>query len=916
MTEAQHQMALARARQGDGRSTAALLERFRPYIRLLLRGMPRRGDGEGHVQEAVREVTQEFGQFDGETVAEFLAWVRSLVQGVPMPTLRLHPGKQRRAGPSRLPQEQVARLARRLARVPEDMQELLLNIHMDRKPFAEDEIRSAYAVVLRRLNAECRQGKPDREEVATFVEAGEDFAPLLAEALAELRSRGRLDLAGWRKCHPDQPAELAALLGTMQALDAILADCLPDGERPASPTPAAAPVFDTWATMDGRDRPAPPPQEQIGRYTILQELGAGGMGVVYKAHDPQLQRDVAIKVPGFEEVGQMSDIARTRFLREARTAAAIRHPHVCPIYDVGEQAGTPYVVMAYVEGQSLAGKLGDGRLDDLRLAVRLAREVAEALAAVHAHGIIHRDLKPGNILLDGAGHALLTDFGLSLFESDATRLTAVGTLTGTPAYMAPEQARCEKVDARSDLFSLGSVLYQVFTGRLPFEGKSVAALLSALALDEPRPLAESNPDLPAKLAALLMQLLDKDPSRRPQSAQEVVERLRAVERDPAGRRRPQRDDTRRGTPETRTPRPAKKKRRMTALVVGLLVGAVASVASVVLCVPLARSTTGEENGRPQAAAANRPKPLPLKVVLLAGQSNMGGMAPMSTLDRLAKDAEAGWVLPKIRNADGTWKTRESVWVSYRRANDHAHGPLTAGFGESDREFGPELLMGHVLADAVDNPILLVKVVQGAMSLGVEGRPPSSGGTTGPFYKRMIETVRAVLADPNAYYPAYEGQGCELAGFVWFQGWNDHLKPALAVQYEFNLVHLIEDVRRDLGVLNLPVVVGELGMRGKRPTPQVAALRKAQATAVARPAFAGSVVLVKTSEFSDEEAQALFDKGYDTAKNQWRDEATKKRFETMGNKPDYLYLGSGKTIALVGNAFGEAMRELWRKPAGR
>ena len=658
---------------------------------------------------------------------------------------------------------------------------------------------------------------------------------MLENAVAELRSRGRLDFAAWRKRHPGHGGELSALLETMQSLDAALAGCLPDGGPQAAAPPAA---HDTWATLDGTARPAAPEvRAQIGRYSLIEVLGAGGMGVVYKAHDPQLQRTVAIKVPRFEESGQMSELARARFLREARAAAAIRHAHVCPIYDVGEHDGTPYVVMAFVEGQSLAERLGDGgRFEDHCLAVRLAGEVAEALAAVHAHGIVHRDLKPGNILLDGAGHALLTDFGLSRFERDAGHLTEEGVLTGTPAYMAPEQARCGKVDARSDLFSLGSVLYHVCTGRLPFEGDTVAAVLSSLALDAPTPPT----DLPPKLYALLMQLLAKEPVDRPRSALEVVERLQTIGRDLAAPARPKakppsrpklasaakrarRDDTRPVNSDDAIPTSSRGggRRRSVGLLVGLLVGVVATVSSVWLYAPLVRSKDREQvAGAPGDAPPLRGERPPLRVVLLAGQTDMAGPAAVSTLGRLAKDPKAGWLVPKIKNPDGTWRVRENVWVSYQRQGDFKQGPLTVGFGESDGEIGPELLFGHVLGDAFENPILLVKVTQGPMSLGVEGRPPGPDGPPGPFYERMIESVRRVLADPKAFYPAYEGQGCEVAGFVWFQGWNDHLRPDLLAQYETNLVRLIREVRHDLGVPRLPVVIGEFGIDGARPHPRL------------------------------------------------------------------------------------------------
>ena len=923
MTEAQHQVTLERARQGDSCALTTLLEGFRPYIRLLARGRQRGADEGDGVSEASKEARRAFDQFQGSTVAEFLAWLRSVILGAPGATLVVRPAKGRRT-PDPV---YCARLAARLARLPDAMQQILLSRHLDGRLDLED--RASYPRALRRLRQECRQGAKSQEidKTVTGQESNHDekLAPLLEEALAELRDRGSLDIPAWRKRYPEHAVELSELLAVMQPLDAVLADCVADGgphDRPVSD------ALDSWATVDGSARPAvQPPEACIGRYIILQELGAGGMGVVYKAHDPQLQRTVAIKVPRFDQPGNLTEISRGRFLREARAAGAIRHPHVCPIYDVGEYDGVPYVVMAFVEGQSLAGRLADGaRFGDCRQAVCLAREVAEALAAVHTHGIVHRDLKPGNILLDGTGHALLTDFGLSRFECDAEHLTEEGTMTGTPAYMAPEQARCDKVDARSDLFSLGSVLYHVFTGKPPFVGPSVSAVLTSLALDTPSSLAESHPELPLALTELLMQLLAKDPADRPASAQDVVDRLRAIDIELAAspaRARPTRkkmkpassraeDDTQQISPGSRPPKESrrKKKRLSARVLVGMIVGVVVSVASVWLCAPFARSTTDRE---PTVPVARGGKPL-LKVILLAGQSNMGGQAAISTLDRLDKDPECAWMLPKLKDQDGSWKVRENVWVHYQRLTGLEEGPLTVGFGESNREIGPELMFGHTLGEAVENPILLVKVILGPLSLGIEGRPPSSGGITGAFYKKMVETMHGVMADPSSYYPAYDGQGCELAGFVWFQGWNDHLRPELVAQYEVNLVNLIKDLRRDLGVPNLPVVVGELGVEGKRAKSPVVRIRKAQAAAVKRPEFAGNVALVETSFFWDEPAQVLLRTGYDMGKNKWHDEEVKKQFEVLGSKPEYLYLGSGKTFALIGHGFAEAMKDLWRRNA--
>jgi alpha-galactosidase len=199
-----------------------------------------------------------------------------------------------------------------------------------------------------------------------------------------------------------------------------------------------------------------------------------------------------------------------------------------------------------------------------------------------------------------------------------------------------------------------------------------------------------------------------------------------------------------------------------------------------------------------------------------------------------------------------------------------------------------------------------------MSLAVESRPPSSGGTTGAFYKKMIDTVRGVLANPKDHFPLVEGQGCELAGFVWFQGWNDHLWPEMRVQYEINLANLIRDVRRDLGVPNLPVVIGEEGVKGKKVDPNMLSLRLSQAAAVGLPEFAGTVALVKTSEYWDEGAEAILRKGYDPIKKVWRNDELKKQFEKRGSNQEFLYLGSGKILAQVGQGFAEAMKELWKR----
>ncbi len=261
----------------------------------------------------------------------------------------------------------------------------------------------------------------------------------------------------------------------------------------------------------------------LGHYEILQVLGQGGFGVVFKAFDEKLHRHVAIKVMNSQMAA--TSPPRKRFLREARSAAAIRHDNIVAVHSVEEQP-LPYLVMEFIDGQTLQQKLdGNGPLDVPEV-LYLGQQIASGLAAAHALGLIHRDIKPGNILIEGdvEQKVKITDFGLARASDDAS-LTRSGVISGTPMYMAPEQAMGQPLDHRTDLFSLGSVLYQMGCGRPPFRAPSTVAVLRRVAEDTPRALQEIVPELPDWLVGIINKLLEKKPEDRFQSAKEVAELL-------------------------------------------------------------------------------------------------------------------------------------------------------------------------------------------------------------------------------------------------------------------------------------------------------------------------------------------------------------------------------------------------------
>ncbi len=265
----------------------------------------------------------------------------------------------------------------------------------------------------------------------------------------------------------------------------------------------------------------------VSHYSILERLGGGGMGVVYKAEDTKLKRHVALKFLPPQLTADPE--AKERFIQEARSASAVDHPNVCTVHEIDETAdGQVFICMAYVEGESLRARLARGPLE-VEEALNIARQVAEGLAQAHLRGVVHRDIKPANLMLTGDGAVKIVDFGLATLAGQA-RITRTGQVAGTAAYMSPEQARGAAVDARSDLWSLGVVLYEMLTGKLPFPGDSEHGVLVAIAHDDFPPLESLRPGLPPQLAATVTRCLLKDPADRYRSAGELLADLEKVRR--------------------------------------------------------------------------------------------------------------------------------------------------------------------------------------------------------------------------------------------------------------------------------------------------------------------------------------------------------------------------------------------------
>jgi hypothetical protein len=400
-----------------------------------------------------------------------------------------------------------------------------------------------YELVKADLVRKWRSGNPVRLEsyLGALPELGtRDTLPvvlIMAEYEERCRCGERVELAEYTARFPCQAETLRHWIGRSRADTSAFIESDFTGQATPPPRPPTA----------MGPQPAAPVRlpQQFGRYRILKRLGQGGMGTVYLAHDPQLDRRVALKVPHIAPGFDSNDANRQdldRFYREVRAAATLQHPNLCPVYDQGQIDGIYYVTMAYLKGRPLSALIDRQRLLPHRWVAAAVRTLALALAEAHGHGVIHRDLKPSNIMVVARRHLMIMDFGLAWrVGTEDARLTKHGTILGTPAYMSPEQlsGNLAAIGPRCDIYSLGIILYELLTARRPFEGPTTAVMAQVLFKD-PKPPSVHRPELDSALEAICLQAMAKKPEDRPKTMVELAKALgRYLRSHPGSTRYPQ-----------------------------------------------------------------------------------------------------------------------------------------------------------------------------------------------------------------------------------------------------------------------------------------------------------------------------------------------------------------------------------------